>query len=68
MGLPVSLTMPFYTFNIEGGDLGNGKTISLKAIMKDVQALGHVPLYVKSFQSKVFFFTCTPPSVAETVN
>lgn len=30
---------------------GNGKTISLKAIMKDCIALGHAPLYVKSFQS-----------------
>jgi len=33
------------------GPPGNGKTISLKAIMKTVQEQGHVPLYVKSFQS-----------------
>ena len=30
---------------------GNGKTISLKAIMKTVQQKGYNPLYVKSFQS-----------------
>lgn len=31
--------------------VGNGKTISLKAIMKTVQETGHLPLYVRSFQS-----------------
>ena len=33
---------------------GNGKTISLKAIMKTVQEKGYNPLYVKSFQSKSY--------------
>lgn len=31
--------------------IGNGKTISMKAIMKDADAKGHAPLYVKSFRS-----------------
>lgn len=31
--------------------LGNGKTISLKAIMKDCAVKGYAPLYVKSFKS-----------------
>lgn len=30
---------------------GNGKTISIKAIMKSSFELGFKPLYVKSFQS-----------------
>ena len=34
------------------GPPGNGKTISLKAIMKTVQQKGYNPLYVKSFQSE----------------
>ncbi|THH11720.1 hypothetical protein EW145_g459 [Phellinidium pouzarii] len=33
------------------GPPGNGKTISLKAIMKTVQEKGYNPLYVRSFQS-----------------
>ncbi|KAI5124956.1 hypothetical protein M0805_007383 [Coniferiporia weirii] len=33
------------------GPPGNGKTISLKAIMKTVQMRGYNPLYVRSFQS-----------------
>ncbi|EED81272.1 predicted protein [Postia placenta Mad-698-R] len=33
------------------GPPGNGKTISVKAIMKDCYAAGHAPLYVKSFKS-----------------
>lgn len=33
--------------------IGNGKTISLKAIMKSCDALGFSPLYVKSFQSSL---------------
>lgn len=31
--------------------LGNGKTISIKAIMKSCLEKGHVALYVKSFTS-----------------
>lgn len=30
---------------------GNGKTISMKAIMKECDAKGYAPLYVKSFKS-----------------
>ncbi|KAF7291057.1 ATP-dependent Zn protease [Mycena chlorophos] len=33
------------------GPPGNGKTISIKVIMKTCEALGFAPLYVKSFQS-----------------
>ncbi|KAJ7068453.1 P-loop containing nucleoside triphosphate hydrolase protein [Mycena amicta] len=33
------------------GPPGNGKTISIKVIMKTCEALGFSPLYVKSFQS-----------------
>ena len=33
------------------GPPGNGKTISMKAIMKDTDAKGYYPLYVKSFRS-----------------
>ncbi|KAF5359044.1 hypothetical protein D9758_004759 [Tetrapyrgos nigripes] len=33
------------------GPPGNGKTISLKTIMKTCDAMGYAPLYVKSFQS-----------------
>ncbi|KZT53204.1 P-loop containing nucleoside triphosphate hydrolase protein [Calocera cornea HHB12733] len=33
------------------GPPGNGKTITIKAIMKDCDAKGFAPLYVKSFQS-----------------
>lgn len=32
-------------------NIGNGKTISMKAIMKDCDAKGYYPLYVKSFRS-----------------
>jgi SpoVK/Ycf46/Vps4 family AAA+-type ATPase len=31
---------------------GNGKTISIKVIMKTCDALGFAPLYVKSFQGR----------------
>ena len=34
------------------GPPGNGKTISLKAIMKECGAKGFLPLYVRSFRSK----------------
>ncbi|KAI0034082.1 P-loop containing nucleoside triphosphate hydrolase protein [Vararia minispora EC-137] len=33
------------------GPPGNGKTISIKAVMKDCDALGFSPMYVKSFRS-----------------
>lgn len=33
--------------------LGNGKTISIKVIMKSLQNKGFVALYVKSFKSKI---------------
>lgn len=33
------------------GPPGNGKTISMKAVMKECDARGYTPLYVKSFQS-----------------
>ncbi len=36
------------------GPPGNGKTISLKAIIKTCDAKGYAPLYVKSFQSSYF--------------
>lgn len=41
---------------------GNGKTISIKVIMKTCDALGFAPLYVKSFQSKPRRFTCAAPA------
>lgn len=39
------------------GPPGNGKTISLKTIMKTCSAEGFAPLYVKSFQSMISMFT-----------
>lgn len=36
--------------------LGNGKTISLKVIMKSCENQGFQPLYVKSFQSMLVLF------------
>lgn len=35
--------------------LGNGKTISLKAIMKTAQDQGHYPLYVRTFKSEPYY-------------
>jgi len=45
------LAIPWKRGLIMYGPPGNGKTISIKAIMKSIQAEGHIPLYVKSFQS-----------------
>ncbi|EMD40855.1 hypothetical protein CERSUDRAFT_111434 [Gelatoporia subvermispora B] len=46
-----SLAIPWKRGLIMYGPPGNGKTISMKAIMKDCDALGYAPLYVKSFRS-----------------
>ena len=35
------------------GPPGDGKTITVKALMKDCDMLGYVPLYVKSLKSKL---------------
>ncbi|TBU32974.1 P-loop containing nucleoside triphosphate hydrolase protein [Dichomitus squalens] len=46
-----SLAIPWKRGLIFWGPPGNGKTISLKTIMKECDAKGYVPLYVKSFKS-----------------
>ncbi|KAI1786675.1 P-loop containing nucleoside triphosphate hydrolase protein [Ganoderma leucocontextum] len=46
-----SLAIPWKRGLIMWGPPGNGKTISLKAIMKDCDQKGYTPLYVKSFKS-----------------
>ncbi|KAI0796858.1 P-loop containing nucleoside triphosphate hydrolase protein [Abortiporus biennis] len=46
-----SLGIPWKRGVIMHGPPGNGKTISMKALMKDCDAKGYKPLYVKSFQS-----------------
>ncbi|KAI0787146.1 P-loop containing nucleoside triphosphate hydrolase protein [Irpex lacteus] len=46
-----SLGIPWKRGIIMHGPPGNGKTISMKAIMKDADAKGYYPLYVKSFRS-----------------
>ncbi|KAH8830360.1 P-loop containing nucleoside triphosphate hydrolase protein [Flagelloscypha sp. PMI_526] len=45
------LGVPWKRGIIMHGPPGNGKTISLKAIMKDCQDKGFIPVYVKSLQS-----------------
>ncbi|KAJ7180277.1 P-loop containing nucleoside triphosphate hydrolase protein [Mycena crocata] len=45
------LAIPWKRGLILHGPPGNGKTISIKVIMKTCDALGFAPLYVKSFQS-----------------
>ncbi|KII94889.1 hypothetical protein PLICRDRAFT_128201 [Plicaturopsis crispa FD-325 SS-3] len=45
------LAIPWKRGIIMHGPLGNGKTISIKAIMKTCDEKGFKPLYVKSFQS-----------------
>ncbi|KAL1937719.1 hypothetical protein VTO73DRAFT_12872 [Trametes versicolor] len=46
-----SLAIPWKRGLIMYGPPGNGKTISMKAVMKDCDARGFAPLYVKSFRS-----------------
>ncbi|RPD66739.1 P-loop containing nucleoside triphosphate hydrolase protein [Lentinus tigrinus ALCF2SS1-7] len=46
-----SLSIPWKRGLIMHGPPGNGKTISMKAVMKDCDAQGYSPLYVKSFKS-----------------
>ncbi|KAI0729314.1 P-loop containing nucleoside triphosphate hydrolase protein [Fomitopsis betulina] len=45
------LAIPWKRGMIMYGPPGNGKTISMKAIMKECDAKGYAPLYVKSFKS-----------------
>ncbi|KAJ7904686.1 P-loop containing nucleoside triphosphate hydrolase protein [Mycena olivaceomarginata] len=45
------LAIPWKRGIIMHGPPGNGKTISIKVIMKTCDALGFAPLYVKSFQN-----------------
>jgi len=46
-----NLSIPWKRGLIMLGPPGNGKTITMKAIMKDCDAKGYTPLYVRSFQS-----------------
>ncbi|KAI9001372.1 P-loop containing nucleoside triphosphate hydrolase protein [Trametes punicea] len=46
-----SLSIPWKRGLIMWGPPGNGKTISMKVVMKDCDARGYAPLYVKSFKS-----------------
>ncbi|EPQ59004.1 P-loop containing nucleoside triphosphate hydrolase protein [Gloeophyllum trabeum ATCC 11539] len=45
------LAIPWKRGLIMYGPPGNGKTVSIKAIMKGCEEKGYLPLYVKSFQS-----------------
>ena len=47
-GKPVCLRLICYHLLIVHP--GNGKTITMKAVMKDCDARGHAPLYVKTFR------------------
>ncbi|KAI0068685.1 P-loop containing nucleoside triphosphate hydrolase protein [Artomyces pyxidatus] len=46
-----NLSLPWKRGLIMYGPPGNGKTISIKIIMKECDAKGYRPMYVKSFQS-----------------
>ncbi|KAJ6490412.1 P-loop containing nucleoside triphosphate hydrolase protein [Mycena vitilis] len=50
-GIYKELGIPWKRGLIMHGPPGNGKTISIKVIMKTCDALGFAPLYVKSFQN-----------------
>lgn len=57
---PPGLSLLQYVFALAEESIGNGKTISVNAIMKTRGEQGFAPLYVKSFQSMwslPWFFT-----------
>lgn len=55
MDLQVGLIF-YFPPNLFKTKLGNGKTISLKAVMKTAQDQGHYPLYVRTFKSEPYYF------------